>query len=445
VRLFGDLNVNALTGALNEIVRRHESQRTTFATGSDNQPIQIIAPSLVLAVPTIDLSSKAQPELEAKEVAAEEARTPFDLAKGPLLRAKILKLGSRDHVLLLTMHHIVSDAWSAGIFMQELGEIYSANLQNQPSPVPELAVQYADYAVWQRNYFQGKVLENQISYWREHLRGAPALLELPSDRPRPAVRKFYGAYEPISLANDVTAGVRTFSQQQGVTPFMTMLAAFNATLFKHSGQEHIVLGTDIANRTTAETERMIGFFINLLPIRTDLSGNPTFLDLVLRVRESALAAYAHQDIPFDKLVEDLQPERSASHNPIVQALFVMQNIPRQRRELPGLELAPFPLSITRSKFDVAVFMRETGDGMVQDWLYSTELFERETILRMAAQFETLLRHAVTQPETRLSALEIFTEQEKRELEKDKEVRKQSQRKKLMAVEPKAVKLKPSDS
>jgi len=400
----------------------------------------MIAGASALSVPTLDLSSKAQPELEAKEIAAEEARAPFDLAKGPLLRAKLLKLESRDHVLLLTMHHIVSDAWSAGIFMQELGEIYSAYLRGNPSPLPDLTVQYADYAAWQRNYLQGKILDNQIGYWREHLRGASPLLELPSDRPRPNVRKFYGAYEPIPLSNDVHAAVKTFSQQNGVTSFMTMLAAFKAMLFKHSGQEHIVLGTDIANRTTAETERLIGFFINLLPLHTDLSGNPTFGELVLRVREVALGAYAHQDIPFDKLVEDLQPERSMSHNPIVQALFVMQNIPQQRRELQGLELAPFPLSITRSKFDVAVFMRETGESMVQEWLYSTELFEQETILRMASQFETLLRHAVTQPETRLGALEIFTAQEKHELEQKKHARKQSQRKKLMAVEPKSVKL-----
>jgi non-ribosomal peptide synthetase component F len=309
----------------------------------------------------------------------------------------------------------------------------------------EVAIQYADYAAWQRNFLQGTVLENQISYWREHLRGAPPLLQLPADRPRPSQRNFHGAYEPVPLAADVTAGIKAFSQQEGVTPFMTMLAAFNALLFRHSGQEHIVLGTDIANRTTAETERLIGFFINLLPLHTDLSGNPTFRELVLRVREAALGAYAHQDIPFDKLVEDLQPERSMSHNPIVQALFVMQNIPRQRRELPGLELSPFPQSITRSKFDVAVFMRETGDSMIQDWLYSTELFEKETILGLASQFENVLRHAVSQPETRLSALELFTEEQKLEMEKEKETRKRSQRKKLMAVEPKAVKLAEEDS
>src|SRR6266700_5560518 len=405
VRLIGDLNVKALVDALNEIVRRHESQRTTFTTGPDGQPVQVIADSLVLRVPVIDLSNKPQSEFEAREIAAEEARTPFDLSKAPLLRAKILKLDAQNHVLLLTMHHIVSDAWSAGIFMQELGEIYSAYLQGKSSPLPELTVQYADYAAWQRTSLRDKAQENQICYWREHLRGAPPLLQLPADRPRPEVRKFHGAYEPIALASDVTASVKAFCKNEGVTPFMTMLATFKALLSRHSGEQHIVLGTDIANRTTAETERMIGFFINLLPLHTDLSGNPTFRELVLRVREVALGAYAHQDVPFDKLVEDLQPERSLSHNPIVQGLFVMQNIPRQRLELPGLELASFPLSITRSKFDIAVFMRETGHDMVQDLLYSTELFERETVLRLALQFENLLRYAVLQPGTRLNALE----------------------------------------
>ncbi|HEY8670092.1 MAG TPA: condensation domain-containing protein, partial [Terriglobales bacterium] len=204
--------------------------------------------------------------------------------------------------------------------------------------------------------------------------------------------------------------------------------------------DHIVLGTDIANRTTAETERMLGFFINLLPLHTDLSGDPTFHELVSRVREVALGAYAHQDIPFDKLVEDLRPERSLSHNPIVQALFVMQNIPPQRRELPGLQLSPFTVSITRSKFDVAVFMRETGSELIQDWLYSTELFERSTIFRMAAHFENLLRHALSHPDTRLSALEMRSEVEKSQIETEKAERKQSQRKKLMSVEPKAVSL-----
>jgi amino acid adenylation domain-containing protein len=442
VRLTGDLNTKALVNSLNEIVRRHESQRTTFDAGTDGEPVQVIAESFILNTPTVDLSTRPGAERQAavREIAAKEAQTPFDLSKGPLLRATILKLDSRDHVLLLTMHHIVSDAWSAAIFFQELGVLYTAFAAGTPSPLSELAIQYADYAAWQRKFFQGKALEDQVSYWREHLKGAPPLLQLPADRRRPEVRKFEGAYEPIPVRSDVAEAVKTFCQQEGVTPFMALLAAFKALLFRYSGQEHIVLGTDIANRTTDETEKMIGFFINLLPLHTDLTGDPTFRELVARVREVALGAYAHQDIPFDKLVQDLQPERSSSHNPIVQALFVMQNIPPQQRELPGLEVTYFPTPITRSKFDVGVFMRENAKGMFQDWLYSTELFDRSTILRMASHFENLLGQALSHPETRLSALEMRNAEEIQQMEKEKTERKQSQRKKLMAVEPKAVTL-----
>jgi amino acid adenylation domain-containing protein len=445
MRVKGDLKVKAVVDALNEIVRRHESQRTTFAVGKDGEPVQMIAESSELEVPIVDLSVRPEAERAAQEFAAKETQTPFDLARGPLLRATILKLAERDHVLLITMHHVVSDAWSAAIFSQELVTLYTAFAEGTPSPLPELAIQYADYAAWQRKYFQGEVLEAQLSYWREHLRGAPPLLQLPADRPRPEVRKFEGAYEPIPLRNDVAEAVKTFCQQEGATPFMTLLAAFKALLSKYSGQEHIVLGTDIANRTTSETERMIGFFINLLPLHTDLSGDPSFHELVARVREVALGAYAHQDIPFDKLVQDLQPERSSSHNPIVQALFVMQNIPEQRRDLPGLERVPFPTTITRSKFDVGVFIRETPTGIFQDWLYSTELFDRGTIFRMAAHFENLLGQALSNPDARLSALEMRSAEEIQAAEKEKVERKQSQRKKLMAVEPKAVKLGDSPS
>ena len=444
VRLKGTLNVEALIASLNEIVRRHESQRTTFGMGADGQPVQIIAESLRLDVPLIDLTSRPQNtgEVEAQRIAAEEAQTPFDLSKGPLVRAKLLKLTDREHVLLLTMHHIVSDAWSAGVFFQELSALYSAFVESRPSPLPELTIQYADYAAWQRNFLQGPVLENQIAYWREQLRGAPALLQLPTDRPRPSLRNFDGAYEPIALPKEVMDSVKAFSQQEGATPFMTLLAAFNALLGRYSGQERVVLGTDIANRTSAETEKLIGFFINLLPIPTDLSGDPTFRELVSRVRDVTLGAYAHQDVPFDKLVQELQPERSLSHNPIVQALFVMQNIPAQNRELPGLELAPFPFPVTRSKFDVAVFIRDKQSEVIEDWVYSTELFERATILRLASHFENLLRSCISSPDTRLSDLEMLSADEKERQEIARTERKQSQRKRLMAVEPKAVKLGP---
>jgi hypothetical protein len=435
----GELNTKALIDSLNEIVRRHESQRTTFGKGEDGQPVQVICESLTLNIPIIDLSARPETnrELEAKEIASEEAGKPFDLAKGPLLRATIVKLDTREHVLLLTMHHIVSDAWSAAIFLEELSVLYEAFSAGKTPLLPELPVQYGDYAAWQRKFLQGKALENQLNYWREHLKDAPPLLQLPSDRQRPASRNFDGAYESIVLSKDVADSLKTFSQQEGVTPFMTLLAGFNTLLMRYSGQEHIVLGTDIANRTSAETEKLIGFFINLLPVHTDLSGDPSFRELVTRVREVALGAYAHQDIPFDKLVEELQPERSLSHNPIVQALFVMQNIPSQRRELPGLELAPFPMPITRSKFDVAVFIRDKGSQVIQDWLYSTELFEQGTIMRMAAHFENLLRHAVAQPDQRLTAIEMLGPQEREQIEKERTERKRSQRKKLIAIEPKA--------
>jgi acyl carrier protein len=445
-QLKGSLDIASFTRVLNEIVRRHESLRTRFATDKNGEPVQVIAESLELDVPIIDLTQCANQEREsrAKALAVQEEQTPFDLSAGPLVRAQILKLGAKEHILLLTMHHIVSDAWSASIFFQELGALYEAFTQNRPSPLPELAVQYADYAAWQRTHLQGKVLDKQLDYWREHLKGAPLLLELPADRPRPEGRTFVGAHDPIPLASDLASAAKEFGQKEGATLFMVLLAAYNALLSRYSGQQHIVLGTDIANRTTSETERMIGFFINLLPLHTDLSGDPTFRELVSRVREAALGAYAHQDIPFDKLVEDLRPERSLSHNPIVQALFVMQNAPPQRRELAGVEMRGLPVPITRSKFDVAVFIRESNDGAFQDWVYSTELFERGTIVRMAAGFETLLRDALSNPEKRISELRIHGDQERQQLDAEKHERKQAQRKKLGSVQPKAVQLKDFD-
>ena len=445
LRMQGRLNVGALQQALNEIVRRHDSQRTAFAV-RDGNPVQVIAPTLTLSLPVSDLTHlpEAERESEARRLAAQEAVTPFNLSTGPLVRAALLQLAPEDHILLLTMHHIVSDAWSAGVFLQELSELYEAFSSGRRSPLPELTIQYADYAAWQRQWFQGEVLGNQLAYWREQLKGAPPLLQLPTDRPRPQTQSFRGAYESIPLAAEVSSALKKFSQQEGMTLFMTLLAGFQTLLSRYSGQEQIVLGTDVANRTTTETERLIGFFINLLALRGDLSGNPTFRELLGRVRESALGAYAHQDMPFDKLVEELQPERSLSHNPIVQALFVMQNIPRQKRDLAGLKLTPFEMPITRSKFDLAVFMVESESGLVGNWLYSTDLFERATILRMASNFETLLRSAVSQPDARISTLEMLTEEEKQQRGAEKKQRKQSQLKKLITLEPKAVSLPEAD-
>ena len=445
LRIVGPLNVEALEKSLNEIIRRHESQRTTFSV-SDAKPIQVIARALIIHLPVRDLTSlsDARGEIEASRIAGEEAQTPFDLAQGPLVRATLLKVAANEHVLLLTMHHIVSDAWSAGVFLQELSELYEAFSAGKPSPLPELAIQYADYSAWQRQWFQGEVLDKQLAYWREQLRGAPPVIQLPADRPRPSVQSFQGAYESVSLPENLLEPLKKLGQEEGVTLFMTLLAGFQALLSRHSGQEQIVIGTDLANRGSIETEKLIGFFINLLPLRTNLSGNPPFRELLGRVREVALGAYAHQDMPFDKLVEELQPDRSLSHNPLVQALFVMQNIPRPKRELAGLTLSAFEIPITRSKFDLAVFMVENDGRLIGNWLYSTDLFDRATILRMAGHFAALLQSAVAQPDSRLSALEILSEDEKLQRGSQTKERKQSQLKKLITVEPKAVTLSLAD-
>jgi amino acid adenylation domain-containing protein len=437
LRMSGKLDVVALERALNEILGRHESQRTTFEV-QNGQPVQVIAPALSFTLAPEDLTALPESERDhqARRMAAAEALRPFDLAKGPLVRARLLRLASEDHILLFTMHHITSDAWSAAIALQELSVLYASFSSGKPSPLPELPIQYADYAAWQRNWFQGQVLEKEVGYWRKQLAGAPPLLDLPVDRPRPQVRSYQGAYESIPLSRDLSASLKKFCQQEGVTLFMMLLAGFQTLLSKYSGQEQIVLGTDVANRTTTETERLIGFFINLLALRTDLSGDPTFRELLGRVREVALGAYAHQDMPFDKLVEELQPERTLSHNPLVQTLFVMQNIPLHQRELPGLCLSSFDMPITRSKFDLAVFMVEQENGLTGNWLYSTDLFEQSSILRIARHFETLLGNSLAHSDGRLSTLEILTEEERQQIEIAKKQHKQAQLKRLMKIEPK---------
>jgi non-ribosomal peptide synthetase component F len=306
--------------------------------------------------------------------------------------------------------------------------------------LPELPLQYADYAAWQRQWLQGEILENQIKFWRQQLQGAPPVLKLPADRERPQVQSFRGGHEEFAMAKDLADALNTLGRQEGVTLFMTMLAAFNAMLARDTGEDQIVIGTDVANRPTLECERMIGFFINLLPLRTDLSGNPSFRDLLARVRETTLASYTHQEMPFDKLVEELRPERSLSHNPLVQVLFVMQNTPRASREFCGLKLSRFEMPIAQSKFDLAVFANENESGIYFHWLYSADLFERATVTRMSGHFENLLRSAIANPDARLSQLEMLSPEEKERQAAEKEGRKQTQRKKLMSVDLKSVSL-----
>ena len=438
VRLLGSLNVSALHAALHEIARRHESLRTTFGM-SQGEPVQIIADHFDLALPVEDLSHLPPEEREeaARASARAEAIAPFNLATGPLVRARLLRLATDDCVFLFTAHHIVSDGWSAGVFFQELSALYEAFSTGKPSPLPDLTIQYADYAVWQREWFQGGALQKQLAYWREQLQGAPDQLSLPFDRPRSASASFEGAAEVIAFPPELSNGLHALARQEDVTLFMALLAGFQTLLMRFSGQDQIVLGTDVANRTTAETEKLIGFFINLLPLRGDLSGNPTFRELLRSVRKSALGAYAHQDLPFDKLVEELQPERRSGQTPIVQALFVMQNTPQVRRSFAGLETGSFSQPVRYSKFDLAVFMSEKGDHLEGHWVFRKDLFNPETIRGIARQFQTLLQSASSNPDLRLSALEILTSEEKKRRTDERNQRKTTQRTALRSVQPKA--------
>src|SRR5215212_3146789 len=337
IRLKGSLDIQSLERALSELVRRHESLRTTFALETE-QPVQVIVsePNFSVAHLTVMAATEAEREAEVTRLIDREVDQPFDLQSGSLFRASLLRVNAEEHVLVLTMHHIVSDGWSAGVLFRELGTLYGAYAAGEESPLQELPVQYADYAVWQRDYLRGEVLNAQVEYWRERLTGAAPVLELPADRVRPAVQSYRGAAARFEVSREVSEGLKELAQAEGVTLFMTLLAAFKVLLYRYTGQEDIVVGSPIAGRTRAEVENLIGFFVNTLVLRTDLSGGPTFRELLGRVRETALGAYAHQDVPFEKLVEELQPERDMSHTPLFQVLFVLQNALRDELELPNL-------------------------------------------------------------------------------------------------------------
>jgi hypothetical protein len=328
VRLQGQLNIEALDRTLIEIVRRHEVLRTTFKS-INGQPVQVIAQAQRLAIPLIELSESDEDEREqrVRELIDAETQTPFDLSAGPLLRVKLLRLGAEEHIVVLTMHHIVSDGWSMGLLLNEVATLYRAYSAGEKSPLAELSIQYADYAVWQREWLQGEVLEAELAYWREQLGGELPVLELPTDRPRPAVQSYRGAREFFRLEAAAAGALRQLSRAHDCTLFMTLLAAFQALLYRYSGQEEILVGTDIAGRNRAEVEPLIGFFVNQLVLRGQLSGQMSFVHALQGVRESTLGAYAHQELPFEKLVEELQPERDAGRSPLFQVKLVLQNAP----------------------------------------------------------------------------------------------------------------------
>ena len=416
VRLKGSLNLSALEESLNEIVKRHESLRTTFGN-SAGRPSQLIAPALTMRLPIIDLSQlpASEQEIEVRRLVTAEAQRPFDLSRGPLVRGTVLRLGEQEHVGLLTMHHIVSDGWSAGILIREVAELYFAFCAGGESPLASLPIQYADFAAWQRQWLQGDVLENQISYWKRQLAGAPTSIDLPLDRPRPALQTFRGANESQVLPRQLRDGFKRLGREAGTTQFMTYLAAFKALLHRYSGQDDLAIGTPVANRNRLETEGLIGFFVNALVLRTDLSGNPSFRELLGRVREVCLGAYGHQDLPFDRLVEELQVKRELSRNPLFQVMFVLTNTALRTIELPGLTLTPVEGDGEAAHFDLTMQILETDQGLTATLVYNTDLFEAATIRRMLGHYVSLLEAILADPDQRLSDLPLLSEDEHRQL------------------------------
>ncbi|MEO6236719.1 MAG: amino acid adenylation domain-containing protein, partial [Vicinamibacterales bacterium] len=413
LRLEGALDVAALRQAFETILARHEVLRGSFDL-VEGEPVQVIAPRLTIEWPVVDLAAwpAAAREAEVLRLARADAQRPFDLAQAPLLRVSLVRLGATEHVLLLNMHHIVSDGWSMGILLRELAASYAAAVAQRPAVLPALPIQYGDFARWQRGWLQGAVLAEQVGYWRQQLAGAPPRLDLPVARPRPVMQTMHGAVAGTVLSPRVSRGVTELSRREGVTVFMTLLAAFQTLLYRYSGQTDFVVGSPIAGRDRAETEGLIGFFVNTLPLRANLAGNPRFTDVLARVKETALGAYAHQVLPFERIVEEVQPVRSLSYPPIFQVMFALQNQPPAAFTLPGVRITALPQARDSAKFDVTVFMAETDAGLSCRWEYNTDLFDEPTVTRLLGHFAVLLEGVVARPQQRVDDLPLLSEAER---------------------------------
>ena len=416
IRTTGALDDSALEQALSALVARHESLRTTFPT-VDGQPVQLVAPPTPIRLPLVDLQEIPVPqrESEARRYALQEAHRPFDLARGPLFRARLLRLEAEEHVLLLTLHHIVSDGWSMDVLFRELGVLYEAFSTGTDASLPELPIQYADYAAWQRDQLQGQVLEAQLSYWRNQFRTELVPLQLPSNRPSSLRDTHEGAQLSFFLSAELSGRLGQLSRQEGATLFMTLLAAFKALLWRYTGQDNVVVASPIAGRTRPEVEGLIGFFVNLLALRTNLSGDPSFRVLLRRVKEVTLGGLAHQDLPFERLVEELQPERGLGRNPLVQVMFALQNVPHSERRLAGLSLRQIRAEKGLAKFDLGLILKEDGGTLRGLLRYNTDLFEAETIARLAKHYQTLVEAAAADPDQPISMLPLLTDGERSQL------------------------------
>jgi len=415
-RLSGNLNVAALDQSLCEIVKRHEILRTTF-TVADGKPVLAIAQVSNFTLPVVDLRELKESDLETKaiELLTEAAGEPFHLAVGPLLRCQLFQLNEQEYIFLVVMHHIITDGWSMGVFFRELTALYEAFSVGATSPLQELPIQYADFAVWQQQWLSGEILERQLAYWKQQLAGVPAVLNLPTDRPRPSEQTFRGATQSFVLSESLSKALVALSQRQSATLFMTLLTAFQTLLYRYTGQDDIVVGSPIANRHWSEIEGLIGFFVNTLVLRTDLGSNPSFEQLLGKVKEVALQAYAHQDLPFEQLVEALQPDRSLSHTPLFQVMFALDNASQNSVELPGLALSSLPVESSIAKFDLALSLEHTDRGLIGSWEYNTDLFDRATIARMAGHFQTLLEAIAANSKQPISELPLLTPTERHQI------------------------------
>ncbi|MBE9216799.1 non-ribosomal peptide synthetase, partial [Plectonema cf. radiosum LEGE 06105] len=401
----GRLKVKALEDSVNEIVRRHEVLRTYFKA-IEGQPIQKIVPVLKISLAILDLQNLPETERQAEVQRLEraDAQQPFNLTQAPLLRLTLVRLETREHILLITMHHIISDAWSAGIFIQELSSLYKAFSKGQPTPLGELPIQYADYAMWQQESLKQEKLHTQLAYWKQQLEGVKTVLELPTDKPRSQLQTSVGTKHSFTLSKELSHSLKILSQQQGVTLFMTLLAAFNTLLYHYTKQEDILVGSPIANRNYSEIEGLIGFFANTLVLRANFSKNLNFKELLQQVREVALGAYTHQDLPFEKLVTELQVERNNNRSPLFQVWFVLQNVPTSHLELEGLNLNIRGIESGMVRHDLNFNLSETSEDIKGFFEYKTDLFKATTIAQMAKLFETLLEIVVKQPDIHLKKL-----------------------------------------
>ncbi|HEU4561404.1 MAG TPA: condensation domain-containing protein, partial [Longimicrobium sp.] len=415
LRLRGRLDVAVLARSLDEVVRRHEALRTSFPL-VDGEPVQAVAPAAPLPLPVVELAdlSADEREREARRLAIEEATRPFDLERGPLLRVTLLRLAHEEHVVLFTVHHVISDAWSIRVLMRELTVLYDAFSRGQPSPLPELPVQYADFTLWQHERVSGALLNEQLAYWRKALAGAPPVLELPTDRPRTPWPDPAGAVRPFVLPAETGRALAEVAQREGATLFMVMMAAWQLLLGRWAGQEDVVVGTPIAGRTRREVEGLIGLFANTLALRGDLSGDPTFLELLGRVREATLGAHAHQDLPFERLVQELDVDRDAASSPLFQAMLVFGSVhAHDTLRMGDVEVQAEETGTGAAMFDLLLLMSEHGGAVRGTLDYRTSLFDAATMDRLLGHYRMLLEAVAADPSRRVSALPLLAPDERR--------------------------------